>query len=141
MTTTYSAIVQSIFAANTDTLAIEIDAPANTTLKIRKIRISHDDGTGTVSADYYRKVKLVFESAAGSGGSSYTPIPVDSNAPASGATVNINSGSFILGTVSATLDIQSQHSSSDFVWEAVDEQDKIIVAPGGIFGVTVNPAH
>ena len=137
----YSAVVQSIFAANTDTLAIEIDAPANTTLKIRKIRISHDDGTATASSDYQRKVKLVMESSAGSGGSSYTPIQVDGNDTASVSTVNINSGSFVPGTISSTLDIQSQHSSCDFVWEAADEDDKIIVAPGGIFGVTVNPAH
>lgn len=141
MTTIYSAIVQSIFAANTDTLAIEIDATTNATVKIRKIRISHDDGTATTSSDYQRKVKLVRESSAGSGGSSYTPIPVDSNTTASVSTVNINSGSFTPGGISSTLDIQSQHSSCDFVWEALDEEDKIIVAPGGIFGVTVNPAH
>jgi hypothetical protein len=141
MTYIYSAVVQSNFTANTDSLAIEITAPANVTVKIRKIRITHDDGTAWVTSDYYRKVKIVTESVAGTGGASYTPIPVDANNPAAASTVQINTGSFAVGTISATVDINSIHSTTDFSWQAEDEDDKIVVTPGGVFGVIVNPAH
>jgi hypothetical protein len=139
MTYIYAATVQAAFSTNADSLAIEITAPANTTVKIRRIRITHDDGTATTSSDYYRKVKLVTESVAGSGGSSYTPIPLDGNDPASVATVK--TGAFAVGTISKTIDSNSVHSTTDFYWQARDEDDKIIVAPGGIFGVIVNPAN
>src|SRR6266496_5758450 len=138
MTYIYSAVVQAAFNANTDSLAIEIDAPANTTIKIRRIRITHDDGTATTSSDYFRKVKLVTESAAGSGGSAYTPIPVDANGPASISTVN--TGAFTVGTIDKTIDINSVHSATDYLWQACDEDDKIVVTGGGIFGIIINPA-
>jgi len=137
----YSAYVQSAFAANADSLAIEITAPANVTVKIRRIRISHDDGTATASSDYHRRVKLVTESVAGTGGSSYTPVPTDINATASACTVKVNGGSFVVGTIDRTIDINSQHNTTDFLWQARDEDDKIIIKAGGIFGVIVNPAQ
>jgi hypothetical protein len=141
MTYIYSAIVQSNFSTNTDQLAIEITAPANKTLKIRKIRITHGDGTATVTSDYYRRVKIVTESVAGTGGGAYTPINTDNNDPVSVATVNINTGAFVVGTISKTVDINSIHCTTDFSWQAEDEDDKIVVLPGGVFGVIINPAH
>lgn len=141
MTYTYSANVQSGFTINTDSIAVEITAPSNTTLKIKKIRITQDDGTATTSSDYCRKIKIVTESSAGSGGSSYTPITTDQNEPVSVATVNINSGSFTVGAIDATIDKLSLHSATDFIWQAGDDDDKITVKPGGIFAVVINPAN
>ena len=141
MTYIYSAIVQSNFTANTDQLAVEITAPANRTLKIRKIRITHGDGTATVTSDYYRRIKIVTESVAGTGGGAYTPINTDGNDTVSVATVNINTGAFVPGTVSKTIDINSIHCTTDFSWQARDEDDKIIVLPSGIFGLIINPAN
>lgn len=139
MTNVYSVYEQGAYTANTESLAVEIDAPANVELRIRKIRISASDGTDTTVPDYYTKVRLVVESAAGTGGSSFTPVPNDASAPAAASTVN--TGPFTLGTVSKTIDTLSIHSGTDFNWEAKDEDDKIVIAPGGIFGLTLNPAH
>ncbi len=142
MTYIYSAVVQAAFTANTDSLAIEITAPASTTVKIRRIRVMHDDGTSINSPiinDYYRKVKIVTESVAGSGGNTYTPIQWDQNDPAAVSTVK--TGAFSVGTIDQTIDINSQHATTDFLWQARDEEDKIIVLPNGIFGVIINPAN
>lgn len=124
---------------NTDSLAVEIDAAANTTVKIKKIRISDGDGTGLLVSDYHKEIKLVFESVAGTGGNSYTPIDLDDNATPSVSTVK--TGAFIPGTISATLDSISIHSATDFYWSARDEDDKIVITPGGIFGLILNPAN
>lgn len=138
MTNVYSAVVTGAFTANTDKLAIEIDAPANTTIKIKKIRVTSDDGTGTITDDAYREIKLVTESVAGTGGSSYTPIDLDDNNNPSVSTVKI--GPMAPGTISTTVDVLSVHSGTDFYWSAADEDDKIVVTPGGIFGVVINPS-
>ena len=138
MTKTYSAQVTGAFDLNTDKLAIEITAAANTTVKIKKIRVFHDDGTATVTSDYHKKVKLVRESVAGTGGGSYTPLKLDANASASASTVK--TGVFTVGTISDTIDALSIHSTTDFYWQAADEDDKIVVAPSGIFGIVINPA-
>lgn len=134
----YSAYVQANFTVGTDKLAIEIDAPANKTIKIRQIKVVYGDGTAAASADFHRKVKVVTESAAGSGGASYTPVPLDQTVPASASTVN--TGAFTVGTIDQTLDVNSQHSSNSFIWKAVDEDDKIVLKPGSIFAIVVNTA-
>ena len=138
MTKTYSAQVSGLFDANTDKLAVEITAASGTTVKIKKVRVFHDDGTALVTSDYHKEVKFVRESVAGTGGSSYTPIKLDANAAASGATVK--TGVFTVGTISDTIDALSVHSATDFYWSAVDEEDKIVVLPTGIFGIVLNPA-
>lgn len=138
MTNIFSAQVTASFTANTDSLAIEIDAATNTTIKIRKIRVSTDDGTGLLVDDFYREIRLVRESAAGSGGSTYTPINIDGNNNPSVSTVK--TGAFTPGTTSATIDAISIHAGTDFYWSAADEDDKIVVTPGGIFGLILNPA-
>jgi hypothetical protein len=135
----YSAVVQAAFNTNSDSLAIEITAPSSTTIKIRKIRITHDDGTATVSADYYRKIKIVTESVAGTGGNSYTPITRDQNEPVSACTVK--TALTAVGTVDKTIYINSVHSTTDYLWQASDDDDKIVVLPNGIFGIIVNPAQ
>lgn len=93
----------------------------------------NSDGTTTVTDDYHKCVKLVRESVAGTAGTSYTPIKLDPNSSASTSTVK--TGSFIPGTISDTVDIISVHSGTDFYWSAADEDDKIVVAPSGIFGI------
>ena len=134
----YSAHITAGFDQNTDKLAIEITAPSNTTIKIKKIRVSHGNGTGTITTDYYKTVKLVRESAAGTGGTSYTPVKMNANSVDSTATVK--TGPFTVGTITDTVNILSVHSGTDFLWSAADENDKIVVSPGGIFGIVVNPA-
>jgi hypothetical protein len=135
MTNVYCAQVTNSFASATDNLAVEITAASNTTLKIKKIRIFHSNGTDLSAQDYYRRVKLVRESAAGTGGSSFTPIALDGNNTPSTSTVK--TGSFTVGTIRDTIDIISPHSATDFYWSAAEEDDKIVVAPGGIFGIVM----
>lgn len=138
MSNSYSAQVAPLLAANADKLVFELTAPANTTVKIKKIRIMHDDGTATVTSDYHKEVKLVLESVAGTGGSTYTPLDLDASATASACTVK--TGTFTPGTISDTIDSLSIHNNTDFYWSAADEDDKIVLAPGGIFGIVINPA-
>ena len=140
MTTTYSAVVTGSFVAGQDSVAIEIDAAANETIKIKKIRITDTDGTNapTNMNDYYRKVKLVVESATATGTSAYTAVDTDDNSSPSTSTVKIGPGT--PGTISTTIDVLSLHSTTDFIWQAADEDDKIVITPGGIFAVVVNPA-
>lgn len=138
MTEKYSAVVTGNFPINTDTLAIEIDAPASTTIKITKVRVTTDDGTGTTVDDMHRKIMLHTESVAGTGGSTYTPMNLDDNNSVSAVTVKI--GPMTMGTLLMMIDLISVHSGSDFYWQAADENDKIVITPGGIFGIVVNPA-
>lgn len=138
MTNTYTAVISGNFPPNTDNLAIEITAPANQTIKIKKIRITDADGTATTVNDFHRRVKLVTESVAG-GGTSFTPITLDGNAPASNSTVT--TGPTAVGTVATTIDCLSIHSATDFFWQAADEDDKIVLTPGQIFGIVVNTAN
>src|SRR5215831_7179636 len=138
MTNIYSAVVTAGFTLNTDQLAIEIDAPANTTIKIKKIRVTVDDGTGLTTDDNYHSIDLITESVAGTGGSTYTPIAIDANAPASLSTVKI--GPMTKGTVASTIDALSIHAGTDYYWAAADEDDKIVITPGSIFGIVINQA-
>ena len=134
----YSAYVQAGFTVGTDQLAIEITAPSTREIKIRQIRVTIGDGTATATSDFHRKIKIITESAAGTGGASYTPIALDQNMPASTATVN--TGAFTVGTIDNTIDVNSQHSTNSYKWQAVDEDDKIVIKAAGIFGVTINTA-
>jgi hypothetical protein len=53
----------------------------------------------------------------------------------------IKTGTFTGGTINKTIDINSVHSTTDFLWQAADDDDKIVVAANGIFGIIVNPAQ
>ena len=138
MPASYCAYVQGSFVTTGDNLAIEIDAAANVTLKIKRIRIMHNDGTATASSDYYHRIKLITESAGGTGGSSFTPIPINSNSTASTATVK--TGLTAVGTIDKTIDTMSIHNTTDFEWKALDEDDKITIKPGSLFGIVVKPS-
>lgn len=137
MANVYSAQVVSPFRNGTDILAIEITAAANKTIKIRRIRISRGLGTETVVADYLTKVKLITESVAGTGGTTYTPTEMDDSCPNSTSTVKTTA---LVGTIDKTIDILSLHSNHDYIWNARDEADKIVTKPGGIFAISINPA-
>jgi len=139
MVSIYSAFVQASLTANADTTVIEIDAPANAIIRIRAVRVMHGDGTATASADYQRRVKLVTESVAGTGGATFTPVGLNANSGTSNVTVK--TGLTAAGTVDATVDVMSQHSSTDFWWDAKDEDDKIVIKPGAMFAVVVRPSQ
>ena len=138
MTSTYSAVVTGYFQPNTDQIAIEIDSPASSIIKIRKIRITTTDGQDTAVKDAHKAVDLIIESVGTTGGSLYTPIPVNANNPASACTVTV--GPAAKGTVFQTVDTMSVHSGTDYLWQAADDDDKIVIQPGQIFAIVVNPA-
>ena len=138
MTTTYIAVVSGAFPTNDDYLATEITAPSTKTIKIKRIRITQDDGTQTVTADAFKSVSFIIESVAGTNGTSFTPISLDGNAPAATSTVKI--GPMTKGTVATTINTLSIHSGTDYFWQAADEDDKIVLTPSSIFGVVINPA-
>jgi hypothetical protein len=99
----------------------------------------HGDGTATASADYQRRVKLVTESVAGTGGSTFTPVPLNANSGTS--VVTVKTGLTAGGTLDKTVDTMSQHNTTDFLWEAKDEDDKIVIKPGAMFAVVVSPSQ
>ena len=139
MVSIYSVVYQVSLTPNSDNYVIELTAPSNATFKVRAVRIMHGDGTATTSSDYHRKVKFVTESAAGSGGSSATIIQFNANSTA--ANVTAKTGLTTGGTVDKTVDVFSQHSSTDFWWQARDDDDKIVVKPSAFFAIVVNPAN
>lgn len=136
--TSYSAVVTGYFTPGTDQIAIEIDAPANTIIKIKKIRITHSDGQHANVEDSYKALDLVIQSVGTTGGSLYTPIEVNDSATVSKCIVTV--GPAPKGTIFQTIDTISIHAGTDFVWQAADEDDKIVIQPGQIFAVVVNAA-
>lgn len=141
MTNVYCANVTAPFPSSSDRLAIEIDAPANTTIKIKKIRISDDDGTSLLTSDVHKEIRLIRQSSAGTGGNTFTPINLDDNTTPSIATVKTGGAGFLPGTIRDTIDALSLHSVTDFYWSAADEDDKIVVLPGDSFGIILNPGN
>ena len=127
------------FTANVDSLAVEINAASGKQVRITKIRIMHSDGTDTTTSDYYTKVKLITETVAGTGGSSFTPVPLDQGGNAAGSTVE--TGAFTVGTIDKTIDVNADHSNTDFYWEADSDEDKITIKDGTLFGIVLNPAN
>lgn len=139
MVSIYSAFVQASLTVNTDNYVVELGPPAGAVIRIRTVRVMHGDGTATTSADYQRRVKLVTESVAGTGGATFTPVPLNANSGASSITVK--TGLTVGGTIDQTVDTMSQHNTTDFFWEARDEDDKIVVKPGELFAVVVSPSQ
>lgn len=134
----YCASVVSELSVVIDSLTIEITASPNKTVKIKRIRVMHGGGSETLTSDYHRNIKLVFESVAGTGGNVFNPVKMDPNSNPSTSSVIV--GAFKPGTISDTLDSLSVHSATDYNWAAADEDDKITLAPGGIFGIILNVA-
>lgn len=136
MTNVYTVATTVKCPPGLDCVVAQITSPANTEIKIKKIRITPTDGTDTTVNDFHRNIKLLTESAAGTGGTAYTPIDIDDNNTAAVSTVK--TGPMGIGTISATIDQISLHSGTDFFWQAADEDDKIVIKPGEIFGLVVN---
>lgn len=125
--------------ANTDDTFIEITAPSNRYIKIKGVRVEFQFGTATATSDAHFRVKLVTKSVAGTGGVSGTVTQRDPSAPSSLSTVLVKSGTtdFTVGTVIDTLELASIHVTNEYVWNAFDESEKIIILPAGIFGIFV----
>lgn len=136
MTTSYIATVTAYLPIGKDRTVIEINAPAATTIKIKKIRVTFGDGTQTVVADGTKLVSMVAASTSGTGGTTITPTSPDPNAPAAASTVK--SGPMYKGTVTAVIDANSIHSGTDFIWHAADEDDKIVITPATMFALVEN---
>jgi hypothetical protein len=135
----YSVNVVSQCAPNTDNTVVEIEASGVKVVKIKKIRIMHGEGDETVTADYHREIIIGKQGAAGTGSSAYTALKLDQNAPAATSTIRI--GAFTGAGDHELTNVISAHSSVDFFWQAADEDDKIVIRPGGIFKLIINPAQ
>ena len=97
-----TVVATSNSVADTDDTFISLQAAANQTLLLKRLRIS----TKTPAKDDVIHVKIVRRSDLGSGSTSFTPVPTRIGASAALATGKVKNGTsaFAVGTITATLD-------------------------------------
>ena len=140
----YIANVQatSNTSANTLDTFIEITAPSGVQFKVKRFRVAFGDGTQTAGVDNHFAFRTVRKSVAGATGSTFTAIKKNANVGASGCTVKVKNGTtaFSVGTVTDTIDIVAINGRMVYEWIARDDDDMIVVAAAGIFGIHLQSA-
>jgi len=125
---------------NTDDGFIEIDAPANVCIKIKRVRIGWGDGTQTAGVDNHFRVKLMrWTTGSVTAGTAFTPVKRNATSVAAGSAVKIKAGAtaFALGTTQTIVDQFAPNGRALFEWIARDDDDMIVTAPGEYFAVVV----
>ena len=123
-------------SANTEDTFIEIDMPASTIAKIKRIRVSFN----TAATDANCRIKLLRKSATGAGTTAaMTEVKKDPLAPAATAVGTLKSGTntWAAGTVTDTIDEIQVNTRGIWEWVARDDQDYIVLESGGLFGVNL----
>jgi hypothetical protein len=126
--------------ANTEDLLIEIASNANKQIKIKKIEICADRGVTTTTADGYFLIRILEESAAGSGGAAQSKVKLDVNSATSTASAVAKNGTtnFSLGTVANVWDIITlPQNFGTWQFVAIDDDDKYVPTTGNIFTISV----
>jgi len=134
--TVYTAQVNATAnaTANTEDSFIELSSTSSM-CHIQKVRVRYGDGTATTEVDHQFRIRLVRKSAAGTGGVAgpalSTKVRTDIMCPASGATVNVKSGTtaFTVGTVVDQIDQIVMNTRGIYEFIARDE-DEIITTDG-----------
>lgn len=138
MGTVLCSAVAANFPTNADRMAIMVETSAATTpIRIKKVRITSGDGTETTTPDYHKRIKFGLTSNTTSG-SNQTPKVVNRSRNWYWTSSRIGPGTGY--TIDTTIDTFSIHSATDFVWQAADDEDKIVVPSGTSFIVEINPA-
>ena len=122
--------------ANTFDTFIEIDLPASTIAKIKRIRVSFN----TAASDANCRIKLARKSATGSGTTAaMSEIKKNPLAPAAVAVGTIKSGTntWAEGTIVDIIDEIQVNCRGIWEWIARDEDDYIVTESGGLFGVNL----
>ena len=126
---------------NTADVFLELKAPANVTIKIKRVRVGFSDGTATVGVDNYFMVKLYrWDTTTGGSSTTFTPIQRNANLPAAVATckVKTTTTALALGTTNVTIvDQISVNGRALYEWLARDDDDMIVVKPASLFAVVL----
>src|SRR5215510_465176 len=139
----YKANVQatSNTSTNTEDVFIEVKAPANVTVKFKRVRVGYGDGTQTAGVDNHFRIELArWDTTTGGSATTFTPILVNANNTAAVATCKIKNGTtaLALGTTNVTvLDLISVNGRALYEWLARDDDDMIVVKPASCFAVVI----
>lgn len=121
---------------NTFDTFIEIDAPASTIAKIKRIRVSFN----TAASDANCRIKFCRKSATGAGTTAaMTEVKKNPLAPAAVCVGTLKSGTntWAEGTITDTIDEVQVNCRGIFEWVARDDDDMIVLESGGLFGVNI----
>lgn len=127
----YSAAGGQAINANTTRTQLVLTAPSNRLVRLRRVMFSQDGHNAGETV----LLEVIRATAAGSGGSSVTPVPLEPQQGAAGSTISsgptteptYDSNAILLQTAVNTA------IGRDIVWE-----DGPIVGPSGIVGIRVN---
>jgi hypothetical protein len=140
----YTANVQatSNTSANTEDVFIELDTPANVSVKIKRVRVGYSDGTATAGVDNHFRVKLVrWDTTTGGSSTAFTPVKRNANATASILTtckIKTTTTALALGTGNIiVVDLIAPNGRALYEWLARDDDDMIVTTPGGCFAVVI----
>jgi len=123
-------------SVNTEDTFIEIDMPASTIAKIKRIRVSHN----TAASDSCTRILLCRKSATGAGTTiAMTEVKKNPLAPAAlcVGTIKSTTNTWAAGTKTDTLDDIQVNGRGIWEWVARDDDDMIVLESGGIFGVNI----
>jgi hypothetical protein len=133
----YSAEVQatSNATANTEDTFIELKAASSTSLLIKRVRVS----IFTPSSDTTTTVRLLRNSGAGSGGTSYTPLKKRQLSPSSTATCNVKNGTsaFSVGSNTDCPDRVNVNGRAIWEWIPRGNEEFTETASGAYFAVGI----
>ncbi len=142
----YTLNVQAISntTINTEDTFIELKAAANTTIKIKRVRVGFSDGTATAGVDNHFRIKLARwdTTTAGAGVTTGTQSR-NANAPAATATTKVKAGAtaLALGTTNVTIiDLISVNGRALYEWLARDDDDMFVTKTAGFFAVVLQSA-
>ena len=135
------AVVGNQTTANTDDVQIEVNIPANVTIRVRRIRIEDNSGQGAALADLPMRVKLLQTSTTMADGSAFTPVKLDPRVPASACTCKVKTASTSVatpGTITRTFDQLSLRSEHEFELFARDNWDAITINGAAFFAIVLS---
>jgi hypothetical protein len=128
---------------NTDDGFIEIDAPASTCIKIKRVRVCWGDGTAAAGVDNMFRVKLMrWTTGSATAGTAFTPVRRNGTAVTALSTVKIKATTtaFALGGTTEIVDQISLNGRAVFEWIARDDDDMIVTKLGEYFAVVISSA-
>jgi hypothetical protein len=122
-------------SANTEDTFIELKAAASTSLLIKRVRVS----VNTAASDDVFTVRLLRNSAAGSGGGAYTPLKKRQLAPASTVTCNVKqtTSAFSVGSNTDVPDRVNVNGRAIWEWIPRGSEEFIETASAAYFAVGI----
>lgn len=126
----YTAVGGQTINANTTRTQLVLTAPSNRVVKLRRVMFGQDSH----NAGETILLEVIRATAAGSGGNSVTPVPMEPQQGAAGSTVT--SGPTTEPTYGSDVLLQTAINTAigrDIMWE-----DGPVIAPSAIVGIRVN---